>query len=236
MLILLGCFRLEKFHRAHFFVTGGLSTTAMIKIQVTDINDNRPSFYPREYNVSLREGGTSSSATTPVVIVAATDPDSSRFGSVTYRIVAGNEAGLFRIDRNTGEIFISRPSLLSTRNQRYHRLNISASDGGGLKSLNDAEVFISVIDSAQRPPIFEHARYSFSVKEDVRPDTIVGSVKATVSDSGKLCSSYTKMKGQHFRAMSKLSLWRNSQRPQHKLKLNKNVRRFLSVNKARRSF
>lgn len=156
----------------------------MVKIQVTDVNDNRPSFYPREYNVSLREGGASFSATTPVVAVAASDPDSGRFGTVTYKIVAGNDAGLFRIERGTGEIFVSRPSLLSTRSQPYHRLNISATDGGGLRSSNDAEVFISIIDSAQRPPIFEHPRYSFSVKEDVKRDTIIGSVKATVSDSG----------------------------------------------------
>lgn len=156
----------------------------MVKIQITDVNDNRPTFYPREYNVSLREGGASFSATTPVVVVAASDPDSGRFGTVTYKIVAGNDAGLFRIERGTGEIFVSRPSLLSTRSQPYHRLNISATDGGGLKSSNDAEVFISVIDSAQRPPIFDHPRYSFAVKEDVKKDTVVGSVKATVTDSG----------------------------------------------------
>ncbi|KAJ3658411.1 hypothetical protein Zmor_010149 [Zophobas morio] len=163
---------------------GGLSTTAMVKIQVTDVNDNRPTFYPRVYNVSLREGGASSSATTPVVVVATTDPDSGRYGTVTYKIVAGNDAGLFRIDKNTGEIFVSRPNLLSTRSQPYHRLNISATDGGNLKSLTDAEVFISVIDSAQRPPIFEHPRYTYSVKEDVKKDTVVGNVKATVRDSG----------------------------------------------------
>lgn len=161
----------------------------MVKIQITDVNDNRPTFYPREYNVSLKEGGSSSSATTPVVIVAATDPDSGKYGSLTFRIVAGNDAGLFRIDRNSGEIFISRPSQLSTRSQRYHRLNISATDGGGMKSLNDAEVFISVIDAAQKPPIFEYPRYTYSVKEDVRRDTTVGSVKATVTDLGE-CHSF----------------------------------------------
>lgn len=75
---------------------GGLSTTAMVKIQLTDVNDNKPVFYPREYNVSLRDGGASSSVTSPVVVVAATDPDSGRYGAVTYRIVAGNEVGLFR--------------------------------------------------------------------------------------------------------------------------------------------
>lgn len=157
----------------------------MVKIQVTDVNDNRPSFYPREYNVSLREGDASSSATTPVVIVAATDPDSGRFGSISFRIVAGNEAGLFRIDKNTGEIFVSRPSLLSTRTQPYHRLNISATDGGGLKSLHDAEVFISIIDSTQRPPIFLFPRYTYAVREDVSRDTVIGSVKASVRDYGK---------------------------------------------------
>ncbi|KAJ8985393.1 hypothetical protein NQ317_007551 [Molorchus minor] len=143
----------------------------MIKIQVTDVNDNRPIFYPSEYNVSLRDGGASSSATTPVVIVAATDPDSGNFGTVT-------------IDRNSGEIFITRPSLLSTRSQPYHHLNISAVDGGNLKSLRDAEVFISVIDSAQRPPIFEHPRYTYSVSENVGKDTLVGNVRAAVIDSG----------------------------------------------------
>ncbi|XP_018320915.1 protein dachsous [Agrilus planipennis] len=163
---------------------GGLSTTAMVKIQITDVNDNFPVFYPREYNVSLREGGVSSSATTPVVVVAATDADSGRFGTVNYRIVAGNDAGLFRIDRNTGEIFVSRPNMLLRRSQPYHHLNISASDGGNLKSENDAEVFISVTDSAQRPPIFEKPRYTFSIQEDVKENTIVGVVKAALMDSG----------------------------------------------------
>ncbi|XP_074037726.1 dachsous cadherin-related 1 isoform X2 [Leptinotarsa decemlineata] len=162
---------------------GGLSTTAMLKIQITDVNDNRPIFYPPEYYVSLRERGSSSSATTPIVVVAATDADSGKFGTVTYKIVAGNEAGLFRIERATGEIFLSRPNLLSARIQPYQRLNISAVDGGNLKSLKDAEVFISVIDSAQRPPIFEHSRYTYSVSENVRRGTSVGNVKATVFDN-----------------------------------------------------
>ncbi|XP_017772974.1 PREDICTED: protein dachsous [Nicrophorus vespilloides] len=162
---------------------GGLSTTAMVKIQVSDVNDNHPAFYPREYNVSLREGA-AASASIPVVIVAATDPDSGRYGSLEYKIVAGNDANLFRIDRNSGEIFVTRPGHLSSRSSPYHRLNISATDGGGLKSSADAEVFISVIDSAQKPPIFQHARYTFRVKEDAMKNTFVGSVQAALGNSG----------------------------------------------------
>jgi len=98
---------------------GGLSTTAMIKMQLTDVNDNRPVFYPREYKVSLRESPKASSqaSSTPIVAVVATDPDYGNFGQVSYRIVAGNEAGIFRIDRSTGEIFVVRPDMLSVRTQ-----------------------------------------------------------------------------------------------------------------------
>ncbi|XP_049536500.1 protein dachsous [Anopheles darlingi] len=164
---------------------GGLSTTAMVKIQLTDVNDNRPTFYPREYNVSLRESmPTNSLLSTPVVVVVATDSDSGSFGTISYRIVAGNEAGIFRMDRLTGEIFVTRPNMLSSRTQPYHRLNISASDGGGLRSTHDAEVFISVIDATQRPPIFDKPRYTYYVKEDVKRNTVVGTVSATSSNTG----------------------------------------------------
>lgn len=161
---------------------GGLSTTAMVKIQVTDINDNRPIFYPHEYNVSLREMP-SISPNSPVIAVFATDRDSGRFGELSYRIVSGNEANIFRLDRYSGEIFIVRPVMLSS--QRTHRLDVSAEDGGGLRTLQDAEVYISVIDGTYLPPIFDKPRYNCFVKEDARLGTKVGTVLATSGDSGK---------------------------------------------------
>ncbi|KAL1505211.1 hypothetical protein ABEB36_004825 [Hypothenemus hampei] len=162
----------------------GLSTTAMVKIQVTDVNDNRPIFYPTEYNVSLRDNGASPlSSTIPVIIVSATDADSGKFGTVSYRIITGNEAGSFRIDRNSGEIFLNRPQQLTTKSN--HRLNITATDGGNLKSSRDAQVFISVIDSTQKPPIFDQSRYVFSVTENVKKDHIVGQVKAAIINNDR---------------------------------------------------
>ncbi|XP_055386024.1 protein dachsous [Condylostylus longicornis] len=164
---------------------GGLSTTAMVKIQLTDINDNRPIFYPREYNVSLRESsGILTSTSTPIVSVVATDLDSGRFGSVSYRISAGNENNIFRIDRSTGELFINSPNTISRRSQPIHLLNISASDGGGLRSIQDALIYISIIDVTQRPPIFEKSRYNYKVKEDMPRGTIIGAVTAVSSDTG----------------------------------------------------
>lgn len=157
----------------------------MVKIQLADVNDNRPVFYPREYNVSLRESDIVKSTSTPVVAVVATDADSGRFGTVYYRIVAGNEENIFRINRNTGEIFISEPNKLSIHKRIVYKLNISASDGEGLRTAQDAEVFISVIDSSQHAPSFEKITYNYSVKEDVSKGTVVGSVLATTSGSGE---------------------------------------------------
>lgn len=153
-----------------FYVSGGLSTMAMVKVQVTDVNDNRPVFFPREYNVSLRSGTSASGSV--VVVVSAVDSDSSRFGTVTYQITSGNEGNLFRIDRNSGEIFINQPSLVA----RAYRLNVSVTDGAGLKGLEEAEVFVTVSD---RPLMFEKLRYSFTVREDVPRNTLVGAAKAS---------------------------------------------------------
>jgi protocadherin-16/23 len=144
----------------------------MVKIQVMDVNDNRPTFYPREYNVSLREQET---VNTPVVVVVATDKDAGKFGTVRYAIVAGNEENLFRVEVSSGEIFLTRPL---TRARLAHRLNISATDGAGLRSLNDAEVLITVIDRNHQPPIFEANRYLFSVREDAPRNTVIGTVSA----------------------------------------------------------
>ncbi|TMW54235.1 hypothetical protein DOY81_000658 [Sarcophaga bullata] len=162
---------------------GGLSTTAMIKIQLTDINDNRPIFYSHHYNVSIRETSSTTSTNLPIVTVMANDPDTGRFGIITYRIVGGNDASLFRIERTTGEIFLNRPNMLSTRTQSLHVLNVSASDGGGLRTEEDAFVYVNIIDATQRPPIFEKLRYNFYVKEDVARGSVVGTIQATSTDA-----------------------------------------------------
>ena len=98
----------------------------MVKIQLIDVNDNKPIFYPRQYNVSLRERHISQS---PVVVVVATDPDTGVYGHVTYEITSGNEAGNFRLDSKTGELFVTRPL---TKTSTVHLLKVSARDGAGL--------------------------------------------------------------------------------------------------------
>ena len=74
----------------------------MVKVQVSDINDNRPIFYPRQYKVSLPESELTTAGA--LVAVAATDADAGDNGRIQYSIASGNANGLFRIDPSTGEV------------------------------------------------------------------------------------------------------------------------------------
>ncbi|TGZ56567.1 Uncharacterized protein DBV15_06350 [Temnothorax longispinosus] len=80
---------------------GGLSTIAIVRIQVTDVNDNRPIFKPQQYNVTLRSDGVMYN---PILKVVATDLDAGFFGQVAYRITSGNEGGRDEGGLSTGKV------------------------------------------------------------------------------------------------------------------------------------
>ncbi|KAJ8676739.1 hypothetical protein QAD02_012526 [Eretmocerus hayati] len=166
---------------------GGLSTTSIVRVLVGDVNDNRPIFNPREYNVTLRVDGPLNGS---ILRCAAVDLDSGSFGHITYGIASGNEAGIFRIDRASGEIFVARPSRL-TRASIY-LLNISASDAGGLKSAVDALVRITTVGQGEQSVSCDRPRYSISIKENVARNTFIGSVRDSnvLSGSGNVPNKF----------------------------------------------
>lgn len=72
---------------------------ASVTVQLQDINDNRPTFYPLNYAVSL---STQSTPGTSVARVTAYDPDAGENGRVTYRTVAGGSSSYFTLNKDTG--------------------------------------------------------------------------------------------------------------------------------------
>lgn len=170
---------------------GGLSTIAIVRIQVTDVNDNRPIFEPRRYNVTLRSDGVIHG---PILRLVATDLDAGLFGQVAYRISSGNEAGVFHIDRNTGELHVARPNLLTR--PPLHQLNVTAIDAAGLKSIVEAEVKVTVSSAGHRIATCEKPRYTVTVKESIAQNIVVGGMKdpasASSSSTGKSIRLYAK--------------------------------------------
>ncbi|KFD72321.1 hypothetical protein M514_11490 [Trichuris suis] len=149
---------------------GGLSSTSVVRVDVEDVNDNAPIFYPLIYNVSLRQGILPG---TPVLVVSATDRDSGDFGTVTYNIVSGNEGSSFRLNAKNGELYV-KAQLFPT----VYQLKIKAIDRGGLASSQMAVVTITVLTETFPSPYFEQKFYRFTVREDALPGIVAGQVRA----------------------------------------------------------
>ncbi|XP_033954706.1 protocadherin-16 [Pseudochaenichthys georgianus] len=152
---------------------GGLSSVARVRVTVLDINDNRPTFYPVLYTVSL---STHSAPGTSVVKVTANDPDARENGRVTYRTVPGGGSNFFTLNKDTGVISLSRS--LHGKANTVISLVISAEDGGGLTAPVNARVNVSVVGGSVASPVFDQAQYFFTVSEDVLRGTAVGVVRA----------------------------------------------------------
>lgn len=153
--------------------TGGLSSMAIVKIQLEDQNDNVPVFFPVKYNISLKERYVPDG---PILSVAAVDRDSGKFGHVSYFIQSGNDRGYFELDSKTGELRVTHGL---TREQPSYQLLVSAKDGSGAVAEKPAIVTVTVVDALQQPPLFKQARYSFAISEDAPVGSFVGAVSVS---------------------------------------------------------
>nr|XP_015817127.2 protocadherin-16 [Nothobranchius furzeri] len=152
---------------------GGLSSVAQVRVSVVDINDNRPTFYPVLYTVSL---STHSAPGTSVVKVTANDPDAGGNGRVTYSTAPGGGSTFFTLNKDTGVISLSRS--LHGKANTVISMVISAEDGGGLTAPVNARVNVSVVGGSVMSPVFEQGQYFFTVSEDVLRGTAVGVVRS----------------------------------------------------------
>uniref|UniRef100_A0A671L952 Protocadherin-16 n=1 Tax=Sinocyclocheilus anshuiensis TaxID=1608454 RepID=A0A671L952_9TELE len=150
---------------------GGLISVAYVRVDLIDINDNRPAFYPLNYAVSL---STQSTPGTSVLKVTAHDPDAGDNGRVTYRTVPGGSSPFFTLNKDT---VISLSRALHGKANSVITMVVSAQDGGGLTAPVNARVNISIVAGLVAPPVFEQAQYFFVVSEDALRGTQVGVVR-----------------------------------------------------------
>ena len=79
------------------------SDTAVVKINVTDVNDNPPIFNSSQGDVSVLEN---SEAGKVLYTVAATDADIGVNAELRYKILEGNEANKFKLDPDSGVLTV----------------------------------------------------------------------------------------------------------------------------------
>lgn len=153
--------------------------SARVRINIMDINDNPPTFYPQRYNVTITEGTLPG---TVISCVVATDKDSTTNAQVTYDIASNNNE-TFHID-DAGQITLIK--CVDFEVNKFHKMAVVAKDNGfpKLVSIPPAFVDIYIVDVNDNSPVFDMSFYESAIAENATAGQQILSVKATDVDSG----------------------------------------------------
>ncbi|XP_033743249.1 LOW QUALITY PROTEIN: protocadherin alpha-10-like [Pecten maximus] len=165
-------------------VDGGvqpLTSSALVVITVTDVNDNAP-----QVNINLPPGGEviseAAEAGRYIANVAVSDPDSGAFRqcdlSVTQRLL-----------QNGDPLYQHVQVLLKQRLDRevkaIHNVSVVCADGGSPNLVTTTSFIIHVGDVNDNPPIFTHSQYNVSIYENNQVGAPVTIVTAMDKDDGE---------------------------------------------------
>ncbi|XP_066445329.1 protocadherin gamma-B1-like [Eleutherodactylus coqui] len=157
------------------------SGTTLLKIVVTDANDNAPIFTQDMYKVTLKENIPVNSA---VITLNATDNDEGVNAQITYSFIktSGNvhHTGIFSINPITGEIQINEN--LDFEMTKNYEMSVQAKDGGGLVA--HCKVLVDVIDENDNAPEISITSLSSPIPEDAAPGTMIALIEVHDQDSG----------------------------------------------------
>uniref|UniRef100_A0A4W6FZ96 FAT atypical cadherin 3 n=1 Tax=Lates calcarifer TaxID=8187 RepID=A0A4W6FZ96_LATCA len=156
-----------------------LSSTTVVTITVSDINDNPPQFERELYRGAVKESD-------PLGEVVAVLKTKDRDGTdqnrlVSFYITGGNPRGVFGLALVQGEWKVYVSGLLDREQQDWYLLNITASDG---LYVARTAVEVTVMDANDNSPICNQAVYSASFPEDIPTNKGILTVGATDADSG----------------------------------------------------
>ncbi|XP_012815597.2 protocadherin gamma-B2 [Xenopus tropicalis] len=155
--------------------------TALIRIIVTDSNDNLPVFTQQVYKVSISESAPINST---VIIVTATDKDEGTNAQITYSISKISEnfyTSIFNINPITGEI--TTKGNFNFEATEHYEMSVQAKDGGGLVA--QSKVLIEIIDENDNAPEISIRSLSTPIPEDSAPGTLIALIEVHDQDSGE---------------------------------------------------
>ncbi|XP_076330075.1 protocadherin Fat 4-like [Tachypleus tridentatus] len=151
------------------------SSVAVIRVNVTDVNNNIPEFEGAPYEAFVGESLPPGAFVSQVL---ARDPDVETV--LTYFIVAGNEEEKFTIDPERGRV--TTAGVLDYEEKQSYNLLVQVSDG---QNMAVSPLTVKVVDINDMQPVFTHNYYNFSVFEELQEDISVGTVLAVDGDAGK---------------------------------------------------
>uniref|UniRef100_A0A8C5QK66 Protocadherin Fat 3 n=1 Tax=Leptobrachium leishanense TaxID=445787 RepID=A0A8C5QK66_9ANUR len=155
------------------------SSTVIVSVMITDVNDNGPVFEHDLYKGSVKESDTPGEV---VAVLSTWDEDTSEANrQVSYHITGGNPKGKFALGliQNEWKVYVKRP--LDREEQDLYLLNITATDG---LFVSHTVIEVSVVDVNDNSPVCDKVINIVSFPEDIPPNKMLVRISATDADIG----------------------------------------------------
>ncbi|XP_076148289.1 protocadherin gamma-A2-like isoform X8 [Alosa pseudoharengus] len=164
-----------------------------VTVEVTDVNDNAPSFKNNEMEFTISESALPGAR---FVLEKAMDLDIGTNGLQGYSVKPTDHFALKVHNEADGgkniEMVLQKP--LDREMKDHIALILTATDGGDPKLSGTAEIHITVLDANDNAPVFTQAIYKAAIIENAPKGTILTTVRATDADlgsNGKITYSIT---------------------------------------------
>nr|XP_034190810.1 neural-cadherin isoform X1 [Osmia lignaria] len=159
------------------------TSTAVVVVFITDVNDNKPEFKDCSmYNPKVEEGAPNGST---VIKVQATDKDKGVNGQVKYSIVQQpNQKGTkFTVDEETGQVLTNKVFDREGDDGKFVSVTVKATDQGEPSLEGVCSFTVEITDVNDNPPLFDRQRYVENVKQDASIGTNILRVSASDEDA-----------------------------------------------------
>ncbi|XP_014185282.1 protocadherin beta-16, partial [Haplochromis burtoni] len=154
-----------------------------ITIEITDINDNAPSFASSEKRFEISE---STIIGSKFVLEKAIDADIGTNGLQSYSLNPTNNFALKLENQADGskkvEMILQKP--LDREQDQHILLLLTAQDGGQPRMSGTMQITVNVLDANDNAPIFTKPVYKATITENSPAGTSVITVRASDKDGG----------------------------------------------------
>ncbi|KAM9330463.1 protocadherin-18 [Gastrophryne carolinensis] len=161
--------------------------SAILKISISDSNDNSPAFEQKSYVIQLPEN---SPVGTLLIDLNATDPDEGANGKVVYLFnnnVPPKITDTFRMDPEKGQLTLMKPVDYETT--KSYEIDVQAQDMGPNSIPGHCKIIINVVDVNDNKPeininLMSTGKEIAYISESAPIDTFVALVRVQDKDSG----------------------------------------------------
>ncbi|XP_067313970.1 protocadherin gamma-A11-like [Pseudorasbora parva] len=153
-----------------------------VGVQITDVNDNAPTFTEEEQHFEIAEHTPTG---TRFQIQAARDADTTVNNVRAYKLSQNEHFEVETKDRDEEKIpLLVLKKALDRENAAEHRLILTAIDGGNPARSGNLNIIVTVLDVNDNRPLFSQDSYSVTVKENAAIGTVLIKLNATDLDEG----------------------------------------------------